>query len=261
MHPEHNSTPKRRGFLSAAFASAVACVFAKRADAALDAGDALKRHERRGNPPTQPLDTMILFERGDNSTGRGMTHQVLSLVHEEKGEHSYPWTLYTSLATHHTAGDACVVCSRLHKHGPGWSTGLHSEVYNHNRAVALGANIEMSNDYTGADELKVIGLNIQAVDGPREMQYGIQIHDKGDATHFETGIGLNGKGKVGLDLGGTFGVGVNARGNSIRVHEGTAIELDGEGKIKLRYRNGSIEFLNGENVVGHLDMNGADHAM
>jgi hypothetical protein len=56
-------------------------------------------------------------------------------------------------------------------------------VYNHNRAVALGANIEMSNDYTGPDELRVIGLNIQAVDGPAPMQYGIHVHDKGDATH------------------------------------------------------------------------------
>jgi hypothetical protein len=55
-------------------------------------------------------------------------------------------------------------------------------------------NIEMSNDYAGSDETKVIGLNIQAVDGPAPMQYGIHIHDKGDATHFETGIGLSEKG-------------------------------------------------------------------
>jgi hypothetical protein len=120
--------------LSAAIASAVACVFAKPANAARGSDDALKRHERQGDPPVQPLDTMVLFERGDNSTDRAMTHQVLSLIHEEKGENAYPWTLYTSLSTHHTGGDACVVCSRLHKHGPGWSTGLHSEVYNHTAA-------------------------------------------------------------------------------------------------------------------------------
>jgi hypothetical protein len=261
MHPEPPNRSKRRGFLSAAIASAVACVFAKRADAAPDTGDALKRHERRGDPPVQPLDTMVLFERGDQSTVRGMTHLVLSLIHEEKGENSYPWTLYTSLDTHHTGGDACVICSRLHKHGPGWSTGVHSEVYAHNRAVAVGMNIEMSNDYAGSEEQKVIGLNIQAVDGPTPMQYGIHIHDKSAATHFETGIGLNGRGKTGVDLGGQFGVGLNARGNSIRVNEGTAIELEGEGRIKLRYQNGRIEFLNGEKVVGHLDVNGEDHAM
>jgi hypothetical protein len=261
MHPEPPNRSKRRGFLSAAIASAVGWVFAKRAEAARGSEDVLKRHERRGDPPVQPLDTMVLFERGDHSTGRGMTHQVLSLIHEEKGEHSYPWTLYTSLSTHHTGGDACVVCSRLHKHGPGWSSGLHSEVYNHNRAVALGVNIEMSNDYAGPEETKVIGLNIQAVDGPAPMQYGIQIHDKGEATHFETGIGLNGRGKVGLDLGGRFGIGINARNNAIRVNEGTAIELDGEGKIKVRYKAGRIEFLNGDTCVGHLDVNGEDHAM
>ena len=37
------------------------------------------------------------------------------------------------------------------KHGPGWSSGLHSEVFNHSRAVAFGVNIEMSNDYSGAE--------------------------------------------------------------------------------------------------------------
>ena len=47
----------------------------------------------------QPLDSMLLFERGDSSTGRPITHEVLSLIHEEKGLGSYPWTLYTSLAT------------------------------------------------------------------------------------------------------------------------------------------------------------------
>ena len=106
-----------------------------------------------------------------------MTHEVMSLIHQEKGKHSYPWTLYTSLETHHETGDACVICSRLHKHGPDWSTGVHSEVFNHARAVALGANIEMTNDYAGADETLVIGLNIQATGGARPMQYGIQVHD------------------------------------------------------------------------------------
>ena len=222
-------------------------------------GEPVTTHLRQGQPPTQPLDSMLVFERGDNNNGRAMTHEVLSLIHQEKGKRSFPWTLYASLETHHEEGDACVVCSRLHKHGPGWSAGLHSEVFNHARAVALGANIEMSNDYAGTEPTQVIGLNIQAVKGPKPMQYGIQVHD-GEG-HFATGIGLNGKGHAGVDLGGHFDVGLNAHSNTIRVNEGTCIELDGKGLIRLRYLNGRIEFLNGDHCFGHLDINGADHAL
>jgi len=224
-----------------------------------ESGDVVRTRMRKGKVGEQPLDTMVLFERGDENNGRAMTHEVLSLVHEEKGKNSYPWTMYASLETEHEVGDGCVICARLHKRGAGWSTGLHSEVFNHARAVAIGANVEMSSDYAGSETTQVIGVNVQAVGGSRAMQYGMQIHDK--ENHFETGIGLNGKGKVGLDLGGEFGVGINARGNSIRVNEGTCVELDGEGKIRLRYRGGRIEFLNGNKCVGHLDMNGEDHAM
>jgi hypothetical protein len=222
-------------------------------------GEPLTTHLRQGQPPEQPLDSMVVFERGDDNNGRLGTHEILSLIHQEKGKRSYPWTLYASLETHHEEGDACVVCSRLHKHGPGWSTGLHSEVFNHARAVALGANIEMSSDYTGPESTQVIGLNIQAVKGPTPMQYGIHVHD-GEG-HFTTGVGLNGKGRIGLDLAGRFEVGVNARSNTIRVDEGTCVELDGIGQIRLRYLNGRIEFLNGDRCFGHLDVNGADHAL
>lgn len=201
---------------------------------------------------------MVLFERGDdNSSGHFGTHEVLSLIHEEKGKRSYPWTLYASLATHHDEGDACVVCPRLHKYGAGWSTGLHSEAFNHGRAVALGDNIEMSSDYAGPESTQVIGLNIQAVGGPRPMQYGIQVHD--GQGHFETGIGLNGHGTTGIDLAGDFTVGLNTRANHIRLNEGACIELEGPGKIRLRYRDGRIEFLNEGRCFGRLDINGDDH--
>jgi hypothetical protein len=201
----------------------------------------------------------LLFERGDENNGRAMTHEVLSLVHQEKGKNSYPWTLYASLETHHEVGDACVVCSRLHKHGPGWSTGLHSEVFNHHRGVALGANIEMSNDYAGAAETTVTGLNIQAVGGATPMQSAIQIHDGSNS--FQTGIKLKGKGRTGIDLPGSFQVGVNLHNNSIRLNEGSCVELDGKGQIKVRYRNNRVEFLNGERCIGHLDVNGEDHPL
>jgi hypothetical protein len=70
-------------------------------------------------------------------------------------------------------------------------------------------NIEMSNDYTGGDWTKVIGLNIQAVGRPTPMQYAIHIHDKDENAHFDTGIGVDGRGKVGVDLSGKYDVGLH----------------------------------------------------
>jgi len=259
-----NATPfsgGRRRFLLAGLISLVAGLFGgRRAAAATQAsGEPVTTRMSQGHPPSQPLDTMLLFERGDDNNGPAITHEVLSLVHQEKGKHSYPWTMYASLETYHETGDACVVCSRLHKRGPGWSSGLHSEVFNHGRGVALGVNIEMSNDYSGSEATTVTGLNIQAVGGSKPMQHGIQIHD--GASHFQTAIHLPGKGATGIDLPGTFQVGMNLHNNSIRLGEGACVELDGKGQIKLRYKNNRIEFLNGDHCFAHLDVNGADHAI
>jgi hypothetical protein len=136
-------------------------------------------------------------------------------------------------------------------------------VYTHGRAVAIGVNVEMSNDYAGPDPQQVIGMNIQAVGGPAPMQAGIQIHDhESGRAHFDTAIALNGSGKTGVDLSkGTFGVGVNAGGNPIRVREGTCIELEETGRVRIRYKAGRIEFLNGDRCVGHIDVDGDDHAL
>jgi hypothetical protein len=259
----------RRGFLRSAIAAPIGFLTGRRAlgqapeapaqPEVTTSGEVLRQYVRRGQPPGQPLDTMVLFERGDDNNDRAMTHEVLSLIHQEKGRNSYPWTIYASLETHHEVGDACVLCSRLHKHGPGWSTGLHSEVFSHGRAVALGANIEMSNDYAGPEPTQVIGLNIQAVGGPRPMQYGIQVHD--GQGRFDRGIGLNGKGEVGLDVAGSYGAGIDTHGNDIRLDEGASVILDGKGRIRVRYREGRIEFLNGDRCIGHLDADGEDHAL
>jgi len=260
-----NDTPASRGrrqFLLTGLISLVAGLLGRRKAGAApvkSSGDPMTTHMRRGEPPVQPLDTMLLFERGDENNGQAMTHEVLSLIHQEKGRHSYPWTMYASLETHHETGDACVVCSRLHKHGPGWSSGVHSEVFNHNRGVALGMNIEMSNDYSGSDNTVVTGLNIQAVGGAAPMQHGIQIHDGGN--HFQTAIHLPGNGATGIDLPGTFQAGVNLHHNSLRLNEGACVELDGRGQIKFRYKNNRIEFLNGDRCFAHLDVNGEDHAI
>jgi hypothetical protein len=272
-----NNRPRhRRGFLKAAFAWLAAGLLGREgsaaagpAPAAPPAGAAdenlVKRHMRQGNPPVQPLDTMVLFERGDDSSAapdRATTHEVLSLIHEEKGRNSYPWTLYTSLETHHETGDACVHCARLHKRGPGWSSGLHSEVFNHARAVALGVNIEMSSDYAGPDPTEVIGLNIQAVGGPAPMQYAIHIHDKQDArAHFDTAIGVAGQGKTGIDLAGDYAVGMHLHKNNLRLSEGACIELDDKGEVKIRYKDGKIEFLKGDRRIASLEMSGAERAL
>jgi len=263
MHTTATSRPSgRRQFLLTGLISLIAGLLGRRSPAAAAAkatGEPVTTRMRQGEPPGQPLDTMLLFERGDDSDGPAITHEVLSLIHQEKGKHSYPWTMYASLETHHETGDACVVCSRLHKYGPGWSSGLHSEVYNHARSVALGVNVEMSNDYSGAEATEVIGLNIQAVGGSAPMQHGIQVHDGGN--HFQTAINLKGKGATGIDLPGSFQVGLNLHGNNLRLNEGACVELEGTGRIKVRYHNNRIEFLNGDRCFGHLDVNGADHAL
>lgn len=259
------TTHNRRRFLLGSLSALVGGVLGRKAlakekppSSLVTEGETLKQNVYKGRPPQEPLDTMMRFERSDDNNGRAMTHEILSLMHEEKGSNSYPWTIYAHLTTHHTEGDACVLCSRLTKNGPGWSTGLHSEVFSHDSAVALGVNIEMSNLYSGPESTQVIGMNVQA-HGPRDCQYGIQVHDADG--HFQKGIGLNGSGQVGLDLGGKFEQGINMHGNSIRLDEGTCIELDGAGKIRMRYRSGRIEFLNGDKCVGHLDMTGEDHEM
>ena len=70
------------------------------------------------------------------------------------------------------------------------------------------------------------------------------------------------RGKTGVDLSkGKFGVGVNAGANTIRLSEGTCIELDETGRVKIRYKAGRIEFLNGQRRVGHIDVSGDDHAL
>ena len=91
------------------------------------------------------------------------------------------------------------------------------------------------------------------------MQHGIQIHDGGN--HFQTAINLPGKGSTGIDLPGSFQVGLNLHNNNIRLSEGACVELDGKGRIKLRYKNNRIEFLNGDRCFAHPDVNGQDHAL
>lgn len=213
---------------------------------------------RLGNPPLQPLDTMLLFERGDNNNGRAMTHEVISLVHQELGKRSFPWTLYSSLETHHEEGDACSVCSRLHKYGPGWSAGLHSEVFAHERAVALGVNVEMTNEYPGPESSEVIGLNLQAK-GAHPSRSGIQVQDGGN--HFENAISLNGSGSAGVDVAGKYDSALNAHDNPIRLNEGASIILDGKGQVRMRYMAGRIEFLNGDRCIAHIIIDGEDHVV
>ena len=259
----------RRGFLIGGLAAIAGAILGKRGAAAEDAkpeparsmelkGEPLTSHMIKGKPPTEPLDTMILWERSDNNTERAMTHEILSLIHEEKGNKSYPWTIYAHLTTSHVEGDACVLCSRLTKKEPGWSSGLHSEVFTHARGVSLGVNIEMSNNYTGTEPTQIYGINILAAHG-NPCDEAIHIHDMN--SHWKTAIGIDGKGQAGVDMRGKYDVGVNMHSNNIRLDEGACIELDGAGKVKVRYKAGRIEFLNGDKCVGHIAVDGKDHAI
>ncbi len=159
-------------------------------------------------------------------------------------------------------GDACVLCSRLHKRNRGWSTGLHSEVFNHAPMVGLGVNVEMSNDYAGTEPTVLYGINVMAC-GPNPCQGGLIIKNNGSGPGaiFEKQISLESDGPVGVDLPAKFDVGVNMHGNSIRLDEGSSIELDGVGKIRLRYKDGRIEFLNGDRCVGHVKVDSEDHEL
>ena len=56
-------------------------------------------------------------------------------------------------------------------------------------------------------------------------------------------------------------IGRNAHANNIRLSEGTCIELDDAGKVKIRYKDGKIEFLNGEKRIAYIEMKGGDHAL
>jgi len=257
----------RRNFLQAALMALAGGLLGKRALAqdksvpqqTMDAsGEILKSRMTKGQPPVEPLDTMILWQRSDNNTERAMTHEILSLIHEEKGNKSYPWTIYSHLTTSHVEGDACVLCSRLTKLGPGWSSGLHSEVFAHGRGVALGVNVEMSNHYTGTEPTQIYGLNLLASHGgPCDM--AIHIHDAN--SHWRKAIGIEGKGEAGIDITGNYDVGINARSNAIRLDEGACIELDGVGRIRMRYKAGRIQFLNGDKCIGHLNVDGEDHEL
>ena len=111
-------------------------------------GIPLKTVVTQGKALNVPLDTMVLFERSDNHHDRRPeTHEVLSLLYEEKGPNSYPYTLYAQLTSHQIVGDAVVLCSSLIKKGVGWAAGHHSEVHTHAKGVAIGVNVEMHNHY------------------------------------------------------------------------------------------------------------------
>ncbi len=226
-------------------------------------GEPLKTVVMQGQPPVEPLNTVVLFERADNSHGRAETHEVLSLIHEEKGPNSYPWTLYAELTSHQVVGDAVVLCSRLIRKGRGWAAGHHSEVFSHAPGVAIGVNVEVSNYYTGPESSEVIGVNIQPTHGPKACRYGIQVQEgEGGRVQFEKAIGLNGGGAVGVDLAGHFKeAGIHTHDNSIRLNEGASLELDGVGHVRLRYHQGRIEFMNGDRCIGHINTNGKDHEL
>lgn len=269
--PDQEASPSldRRRFFRAALVPALAAAVAqmgltRRAEAQAPAPapapvplpDVLPKRFLVGEPDVPPLNSPIVFAREGTNTGG--TVEVLSLIQEEKGENVYPWTLYAQLRSKHKGGDACVICARLYKDGPGWSTGIHSEVFSKNWGVGVGVNIEVSNQYEGKEGFNgVIGLEMQSL-GPKRASSGLQIEGVGG---YETIARLRGEAQTGIDLSAKCEVGVNLHSNNLRLDEGNFIQLDQTGQVKLRYSKGNIEFFNGDKRVAYLPMNAEDHKL
>jgi hypothetical protein len=211
----------------------------------------------QGAPEIPPLDSPIVWAR-EQLNPQFCTHELLSLVMEERHENSYPWVQYNQLTTSHTGGDAVVFYSRLQKDGPGWSCGNHSEVFSTNWGVGIGVNIEVSNNYEGDEGFNgIYGAVIQGF-GKRQPKSGVLITG---GLGFENGIELNAKHGTGINLDCETDVGINLHDNRLRLNEGAWLDLDAEGKVRMRYFEGNLEFWNGESRIAHLPMTGEDRAL
>ncbi len=254
--------PARRGFVRRALLPLFAALLGGalgegKAQAQDQPSDALARRFVLRKPDIPPLDSPIVFGRQDESND-GKTHEVVSLIQQEDGENSFPWTLYAQLRTKHRGGDGVVFYSRLYKDGPGWSCGLHSEVFAKNWGVGIGVNIEVANQYEGDEGFNgVIGIEMQSL-GPRRALAGLQIEGKGG---YETLVRLRADAQTGLDLTGRTEVGINLHQSSLRLDEGAWVELDAEGQVRMRYYEGNIEFFRGDRRIAHLPVDAEDHEL
>ena len=219
--------------------------------------DALPFRFVQGTLDIPPLDTPILWAR-EQLNPQFCTHELLCLVMEEHHENSYPWVQYNQLTTDHTGGDAVVFYSRLHKQGPGWSCGNHSEVFSSNWGVGIGVNIEVSNNYEGEEGFNGIYGSVILGLGKRKPKSGILISGE---PGFINGIELNAQHDTGIDLDCQADVGINLHDNRLRLNEGAWLDLDAEGNVRMRYFEGNLEFWNGEQRVAHLPMTGEDRAL
>ena len=83
MQTNASSSTARRGFLAGIITSIAAVILGrKRAEAAAaqNASEPVTTRMRLGEPPAQPLDSMLVFEGGDDNNGKAITHEVLSLI-------------------------------------------------------------------------------------------------------------------------------------------------------------------------------------
>lgn len=237
-------------------------------------------------PVNAPLDYRR-FNEAENPDGRGFTHTLMSLQHQndlEPGALSFPWTLFINLDTNHDRGDGVGSIINLHNRGKGWATGYHVDSFAWNEGTTLGSNIEML-DMSG-EMAYTVGMNIQnkafrgdiglqvqvgpladthplwqaGMDG--SWQTGIKLSGQPGFAHFNTGIelGENTTGDRGVWLRGKYRIGVDIGDNDLRMNAGSAIELAGDQAIGLRFNDQQqrIEFVSGNQVIAFLPSTSRD---
>lgn len=220
-----------------------------------DNGDLVHKFETFSDtqPPVPPLDSPIVWTRQHDEDGTIGTHQTLSIIQKETASHSFPWPVYIQLETEHNEGDAVGIYIRKNSTaGTGWSAAYHTDLYNTAayRGTTIGANIEIVNP--AKPLARAIGINVLARndngglggDAALNIQNGFWDH----GIHFD----VNSNGETALKVDGTWGAGLDLKGNSLLMAGGKVVlgEQSTE-EVSLRYdsSNKRVVLLLGDRVL------------
>jgi len=227
-----------------------------------------------------PLDYRR-FNDAENPDGRGFTHTLMSLQHQnhvEPDSLSFPWTLFINLDTDHDRGDGVASIVNLHHRGSGWAAGYHVDGFAWADGTVLGNNVEMS-DYAG-EGAYTVGVNIQnkafrgdigmqvqvgpipdthrfwqpGMDG--SWQTGIKLSGTPEFAEFHTGIelGPNTNGRRGIWLRGDYQAGIDMGDNDLFLNAGAVIQLAGSQAVGLKFNPDQqrLEFISNNQVIAFL---------